>query len=81
MTNSRKASDFLSVTWRAIPSLRSVDTKMAVKDPETCNSCVVTNGTWGSENTPVVLISDIPLVIAAHIVSLHNDSFAVKASA
>lgn len=70
-----KASDFIALTWRAIPSLRGLDSKMAVKDPETCNARVVTVG-----DRPVLIATDIPLVLAQHIVSLHNNSLAAKAA-
>lgn len=74
------ASDFLNVTWRAVPRLSGLDTKMLVKDPETCKASIIADGKWGSENGPVVIVADIPLIIANHIISRHNDSFAVKSS-
>jgi hypothetical protein len=36
-----KASDYIALPWRAVPRLRDLDTKMAVKDPETCNAAII----------------------------------------
>jgi hypothetical protein len=61
-----KSSDFINLPWRAVPRLRDVDSKLAVKDPETCNACIIAD--------VVMLAADIPLVMAQHIVDLHNQS-------
>ena len=61
-----KASDFLELPWRAVPRLRDVDSKMAVKDPETCNAVIIAD--------VVLIANDMPLIIAQHIAELHNKS-------
>lgn len=65
-----KASDFIEMPWRAVPSLRGLDTKMAVKDPETCNAVIIAD--------VVSIATDMPLVLAQHIAKVHNDSLAAK---
>jgi hypothetical protein len=35
---------------------------------------IITDGKWGSENTPVLIASELNGVIAEHIVSVHNSA-------
>lgn len=65
-----KVSDLLETPWRAVPRLSGLDTKMAVKDPETCNASILAGS--------VLVTSDMPLLLANHIASLHNNSLAAK---
>lgn len=71
-------ADYLRVTWRVVPSFGDVEIKdgeIIPKDKAWCRCAILTEGKWGSENTPVTLIPEIPMAIAEHIVALHNNSF------
>ena len=60
--------DWQSVTWKAIPSA-------SLHFPATgglTTWSVLTEGQWGGENTPVVLLTGLSELLAKYLVNSHN---------
>ncbi len=58
------AETFINIRWRSVPSIVVVGRKVTY--------AIITDGKWGSENTPVLIASSLDADIAEHIVSVHN---------
>lgn len=67
---------YIPVRWRFVPSIATIT------NPTRRNAsrgAIISEGTWGSENTPVVIIADVDADIGQHIVELHNDAVELAA--
>lgn len=81
MSDKEILDDILRTTWRIAPRFSDVDHQtLNVIDEATALCTVFTEGKWGGENTPVGIAYDMPVMLANHIVALHNEHLSQSAA-